>query len=137
MKNTIYGDWFPNDCDIGPPNVGPITQPIPKTVSYAPIIFPDIVLLVLLRIISKVKGKNMLNPNPINTSATANMMIESEIAEINNPIETAIVAAINVWLVLFENLPANTSEITLEIPNAKYNNKISVSDIPLSFKNAG
>src|SRR3989338_11682724 len=122
---------------MGPPIVGPIAQPIPKTVSYAPIIFPDIALFVLLKIISRVKGKNMLNPNPINTNATANVIIESETAEIASPIEMAMVAAISVWLVFLENLLANASDITLEIPKAKYNNKISVSDIPLSFKNAG
>lgn len=122
---------------MGPPRVGPIAQPIPKTVSYAPIIFPDIFLLVLLKIISRVKGKNMLNPNPINTNAIANMIIESETAEIANPTEMDMIATINVWLVFLENLPINASDITLEIPKAKYNNKISVSDIPLSFKNAG
>ena len=79
----------------------------------------------------------MLNTNPINPNAIANMTIESEVAEIASPIEMAMVAAINVWLVFFENLPANTSDITLEIPKTKYNNKIPVSDIPLSSKNAG
>ena len=38
--NTKYGVSLPNDCVIGPPIVGPIAQPIPNTVSYAPIIFP-------------------------------------------------------------------------------------------------
>ena len=70
---------------------------------------------VLLKIISKVNGKNILNPNPINTKAIPNVIIESATTEIANPIETANVAAINVWLVLFANFPANASEITREI----------------------
>ena len=38
---------------MGPPMVGPIAHPNPKTVSYAPIIFPEIPFLVLLKIISR------------------------------------------------------------------------------------
>ena len=56
-KNTRYGVSSPKDCVIGPPIVGPIAHPTPKTVSYAPIIFPEIFFEVLLRIISKVNGK--------------------------------------------------------------------------------
>ena len=115
----MYGVSFPNAWVIGPPMVGPTAHPNPKIVSYAPIIFPDIPLFVLLRMISNVNGKNILNPNPINTMAIPNMMIESAITDIPNPIETASVAAIKVWLVLFANFPANASEITREIPNAK------------------
>jgi len=95
-QNIKYGVSSPNDCVIGPPIIGPIAQPIPKTVSYAPIIFPDISFRVLLKIISKVKGKNMLNPNPIRTNETAKVMIESATTDMANPIDTAIVAAIKV-----------------------------------------
>ena len=42
---------------MGPPIVGPIAHPIPKTVSYAPIIFPEIPFRVLLKIISNVNGE--------------------------------------------------------------------------------
>ena len=92
----MYGVSSPNDCVIGPPIVGPIAHPKPKTVSYAPIIFPEIPFLVLLKIISKVNGKNILNPNPIKTKAIAKVIIESATTEIANPIDTANVAAINV-----------------------------------------
>ncbi len=51
--------------------------------------------------------------------AIPNIMIESAITDIPNPIETASVAAIKVWLVLFANCPANASDTTREIPNAK------------------
>ena len=117
--------------------VGPNAQPIPKIVSYAPIIFPVICFLVLLKTISKVSGKNMLNPNPIRTRAIPKVMIESAITAIPNPIETDNVAAIKVWLVLFANFPANANDTTHEIPKTKYNNRIFVALIPLSFKNAG
>ena len=137
MKNTRYGAWSPKDWVIGPPIVGPIAQPIPKTVSYAPIILPEIPFRVLLRIISRVKGKNMLNPNPIKTRATPYMMIESETTENANPSDTAIVAAMRVLLVWRDSLPARASDTTLDTPKAKYKYKISVSDIPLSLRNAG
>ncbi len=87
---------FPNIWFICPPMAGPIAHPIPKTVSYAPIILPDMPLLVLLKIISRVSGKNMLNPNPININAMANNMIECDTTEIANPIEIAIVTAMSV-----------------------------------------
>ena len=108
----MYGVSFPNDWVIGPPMVGPTAHPNPKIVSYAPIIFPDMPFFVLLKIISNVNGKNMLNPNPIKTRAIPNMMIESATTDIANPIETASVAAIKVWLVFFANFPANASEST-------------------------
>ena len=132
-----YGASFPNVCVIGPPIVGPIAQPIPKTVSYAPIILPEIFLLVLLKIISRVNGKNILNPNPIRTNAIPKVMIESATIDIANPVETVMVPAIKVWLVFLANLPANARDTTREIPKTKYNNKISVADIPLSLRNAG
>ena len=91
-----YGVSSPNDWVSGPPMVGPIAHPTPNTVSYAPMILPEIPFLVLLRIISNVNGKNMLNPNPIKTNDIAKVMIESANTEIANPSETAIVAAINV-----------------------------------------
>ena len=95
-KNTRYGACAPKDCVMGPPIVGPTAHPIPNTVSYAPIILPEIPFLVLLKIISSVKGKNMLNPNPISTRATPKTMIESDTADRANPAETAMVAAIRV-----------------------------------------
>lgn len=95
-QNIRYGVSSPSDCDIGPPSVGPIAQPIPKTVSYTPMIFPEIPFLVLLRIISKVSGKNILNPNPIRTSAIPKVMIESATTDIASPADTANTAAINV-----------------------------------------
>ncbi len=79
----------------------------------------------------------MLNPNPIRTSAIAKVMIESATTDIASPADTAKTAAINVWLVFLANLPANASETTREIPKIKNSNKISVSVIPLSFRNAG
>ena len=91
-----YGASSPNDCVNGPPIVGPIAHPIPNTVSYAPMILPEIPFLVLLRIISNVNGKNMLNPNPIKTTDIAKTMIESANTEIASPKDTAIVAAISV-----------------------------------------
>ena len=86
---------MPNDCAIGPPS-GSYCPANTKNCLIKTYYFPDIALLVLLKIISRVKGKNMLNQNPINTNAIANMIIESETAEIASPIEMAIVAAINV-----------------------------------------
>jgi len=103
-----------------------LPTPIPKTVSYAPMIFPEISLLVLVKIISRVNGKNILNPKPIRTKDMPKVMIESAISEISNPIDTAIVAAIKVWLVFLASLPANASDITRDIPKAKYKSKISV-----------
>ncbi len=79
----------------------------------------------------------MLNPNPINTKATANIMIESAAAEIASPIDIAETAAINVWLVFLASFPASASDVTLDTPKTKNNNKMSVSVIPLSFRNAG
>ncbi len=46
-QNIKYGVSSPNDSVTGPPIIGPIAQPIPKTVSYAPIIFPEISFRVL------------------------------------------------------------------------------------------
>ena len=96
MQKIKYGASSPKDCVNGPPIVGPIAHPIPNTVSYAPMILPEIPFLVLLRIISSVNGKNMLNPNPIKTNDIAKVMMESANTEIANPEETAIVAAISV-----------------------------------------
>ena len=96
IQNITYGISFPNDCVIGPPMVGPIAQPIPKIVSYAPIIFPEIPFRVLLKIISNVSGKNILNPKPIKTKATPKVIIESATTDIDNPADTAIVPAIKV-----------------------------------------
>ncbi len=79
----------------------------------------------------------MLNPNPIKTKATPNMIIESETTDRANPADTAKVAAIKVWLVLLESFPAKAKDKTLETPKAKYKSKMSESDIPLSFRNAG
>ena len=94
IQNIRYGISSPNDCVIGPPIVGPIAQPIPKTVSYAPIILPEISFRVLLKIISNVNGKNMLNPNPIKTKAIPKNMIDSANTDIAKPSDTVIVAAI-------------------------------------------
>ena len=79
----------------------------------------------------------MLKPNPMSTKATPNIMIESATTEIASPSETAIVAAMRVWLVFLENLPARDRDTTRHTPNAKYKSKISVSVIPLSFRKAG
>ena len=76
--------------------VGPIAHPIPKIVSYAPIIFPEIPFRVLLKIISKVNGKKILNPNPIRTKAIPKVNIESATTDMANPTETAVVPAIKV-----------------------------------------
>lgn len=137
MQNKIYGVSFPNDCDIGPPIVGPTAQPIPKIVSYAPIILPEIPFLVLLKIISNVSGKKILNPNPIKTREMPKLMIEFAKIDIARPIETAIVPAIRVWLVFLANFPASARDATRDIPKIKYSNRISVAVIPLSFRNAG
>ena len=96
IQKITYGVSFPNDCVMGPPMVGPMAQPMPKTVSYAPIIFPEIPFRVLLKIISKVNGKNMLNPNPIRTRAIPKVNIESATTDIANPADTAMVPAIKV-----------------------------------------
>ena len=65
IENMMYGVSFPNDCVIGPPMVGPTAHPNPKIVSYAPMIFPDMPFFVLLKIISKVNGKNILIQIPL------------------------------------------------------------------------
>ena len=137
MQNTMYGASFPNVCVMGPPIVGPNAQPIPKTVSYAPIILPVICFLVLLKIISKVSGKKILNPKPIRTKAIPNSIIESAKTDNANPTVIDIVAAINVLLVFFANFPAKASDTTRDIPKTKYNNKMFVAVIPLSLRNAG
>ena len=98
---------------------------------------PEISFLVLLKTISNVSGKKILNPNPNNVIAIANSTMLS--TKNDNPSPAAIekVARINVRLVFFANLLAIMRVIILDKPKIK--NKISILTgvIALSFKKAG
>ena len=137
MKNTKYGAVLSWNWDSRPAVIGPIAQPIPNVVSYAPIIVPEISFRVLLRMISRVNGKKILNPNPIINKAIANSSIVSAPNDKINPNAIDNVAAIKVWLVLLASFPATTSVMILETPKIKYKISICVPDIELSSKNAG
>ena len=128
---------FPKNCEIRPAVIGPLAHPIPKVVSYAPIIVPEIARLVLLRIISKVSGKNILNPKPSKINDMANSNIVSTKNDIPSPIAIAKVAVIRVVLVCLASLPATARDVILEIPNIKNRIYISTGVIVLSFRNAG
>ena len=119
MKNTKYGASFPKNWEINPAVIGPDAHPIPNMVSYAPIIVPEITGLVLVRIISNVSGKNILNPNPSKISANANSMIVSTKNDIPSPADMANIATINVMLVCLASLPATASVRIRETPNMK------------------
>ena len=136
-KNTRYGVSFPKNCDITPAITGPIAHPIPNTVSYAPIIVPEISFLVLLKTISNVSGKKILNPNPSSVSAIANSIMLSTKNESPSPAAMENVAKISVRLVFLANLLAIIRVIIRDNPKMK--NKISILTgvIALSFKNAG
>ncbi len=95
-KNTRYGALFPWNCEINPAVIGPTAHPIPKVVSYAPMIVPEISFLVFDRMVFNVSGKNILNPKPISSKAIANSTIESETNAISNPKAMDRVAAISV-----------------------------------------
>ena len=123
-KNTKYGVSFPNNCDMTPAIIGPLAHPIPNTVSYAPIMVPEISFLVLLKTISNVNGKKILNPNPNNVIAIANSTMLSTKNERPNPAAIEKVARINVRLVFFANLLAIMRVIILDKPKIK-NKKIS------------
>jgi len=136
-KNTRYGVSFPKNCDITPAITGPLAHPIPNTVSYAPIMVPEISFLVLLKTISNVSGKKILNPNPNNVIAIANSTMLSTKNDSPSPAAIEKVARINVRLVFFANLLAIMRVIILDKPKIK--NKISILTgvIDLSFKKAG
>ena len=104
-KNTRYGVSFPKNCDITPAITGPIAHPIPNTVSYAPIIVPEISFLVLLKTISNVSGKKILNPNPSSVSAIANSIMLSTKNESPSPAAMENVAKISVRLVFLASRP--------------------------------
>ena len=106
-KKAKYGASLPKNSEIKPALIGPIAQPIPNVVSYAPIIVPDISFLVLLRIISNVSGKNILNPYPISSSARANSKIVCDVNATIRPNDIEIVAVIRVTLVFLASFPAN------------------------------
>jgi len=137
IKKTKYGASFPKNCEIRPAVIGPDAHPIPKVVSYAPIIVPEIARRVLVRIISSVNGKNILNPNPSKINAIANSIIVSTKNDIPNPIDIENIAIINVKLVFLANFPATASVIIREIPNTKKRISISTTVMALSFRNAG
>ena len=118
-KNTRYGALFPWNCEINPAVIGPTAQPIPKVVSYAPMIVPEISFFVFDRMVFNVSGKNMLNPKPISSRAIANSTIESETNAISNPKAMDKVAAISVYVVFLASFPAKASVAILEIPKIK------------------
>ena len=75
---------------------------------------PEIARLVLLRIISKVSGKNILNPKPSKINDMANSKIVSTKNDIPSPIAIAKVAVIRVVLVCLASLPATARDVILE-----------------------
>ena len=92
-------------------------------VSYAPIIVPEISFLVLLKTISNVNGKKILNPNPKNVIAIANSIIFSTKNDNPNPAAMEKVAKINVRLVFLASLLAIMRVIILDNPKIKNNIK--------------
>ena len=110
---------------------------MPNVVSYAPIMVPEITLRVLVRIISNVSGKNILNPNPSKTRAIANSIIVSTKNDIPNPTDIAKIAIINVKLVCLASFPATASVRIREIPNTKKSISTSTIVIVRSLRNAG
>ena len=137
IKNIKYGASLPKNCEISPAVIGPDAHPIPNVVSYAPIIVPEIALLVLVRIISSVNGKNILKPNPSKINAIANSIIVSTKNDIPSPIDIENTAIINVRLVFLASFPATASVRIREIPNTKNNISTSIIVMALSFRNAG
>ena len=69
--------------------------------------------------ISNVRGKKILNPNPSSTSEIANSIIVSTKNDNPSPIAIAKVAIISVVLVCFASFPATASVRILDIPKIK------------------
>lgn len=137
MAYNMYGVDSENPIDKNPAKNGPIVQPIPNIVSYAPIAPPDSFLPILLRIMSKLRGKNMLNPKPKSNMILINHQKSPGIEDIARAIVILQIIKSKDIFVLFLKKFAQINVATRDIPKIKNITSISTSENALSCRYAG